>query len=207
MKEQFLGHLKNKLFLLSKKECNRYLENFREIIEDKIETGVTEECAVLELEPVEVIASDIINTYTNEEKRSLLWEFQLINKKYILCDAVIMILSYLLMLFLYKQWFLSDQGMQLVSYTYYISRLFFVLPLYLILYFALSLYTVNCISKISMWVRSIVFANMIGVLLLGMLLWVFNLMYFSRRFLLFFAAANLLLELIARFALYCHANR
>lgn len=49
MKKQFLRELNHELGLLKKEERKKYLNNYEEIILDKMENGITEEEAVSDL--------------------------------------------------------------------------------------------------------------------------------------------------------------
>ena len=59
-KEQFLLQLGEKLASLPYSEVRRSLDFYKEIIDDRIEDGMTEEEAVTSLESIDVIAERII---------------------------------------------------------------------------------------------------------------------------------------------------
>ena len=60
-KQEFLSRLEEALAGLPREELMERLAFYRESIDDRMETGLTEEAAVAELGPVEEIASQILS--------------------------------------------------------------------------------------------------------------------------------------------------
>lgn len=63
MKNHFLKALNLELRPLKKEECKKCLNDYEEIILDKMENGMTEEKAVSDLGSVKQLAKDILNSY------------------------------------------------------------------------------------------------------------------------------------------------
>ncbi len=69
MKKQFIKELNHELRPLNKKERSKCLNNYDEVILDKMENGITEEKAVSELGNVKLPAKDVLNSYIDSEGR------------------------------------------------------------------------------------------------------------------------------------------
>lgn len=73
-KKEFLNDLDSKLDFLTEEERNKTLNYYSEIIEDRIESGASEEEAVLQMESTEVIAKKLMtenNTQKNTSEKVL----------------------------------------------------------------------------------------------------------------------------------------
>ena len=68
-RQDFLESLNRLLKSLPKQECAKTLEFYAEMIDDRIEEGMTEEEAVLDLGDVGVIAHQILDQQPHKEKR------------------------------------------------------------------------------------------------------------------------------------------
>lgn len=68
-KEEFLRTLERLLKSLPKQESQKMLDYYAEMIEDRMEEGMSEESAVEDLGDVGVIASQILSTQPVKEKK------------------------------------------------------------------------------------------------------------------------------------------
>ena len=66
--KEYLKELKSNLSALKRSDRNSLIEFYKEMIEDKIENGKTEQEAVLELEPAEVVAKRTLAEYGIDEE-------------------------------------------------------------------------------------------------------------------------------------------
>ncbi len=69
-KKEFLNDLDSKLNFLTEEERNKTLNYYSEIIEDRIESGASEEEAVLQMESTEVIAKKLIAENSTQKTTS-----------------------------------------------------------------------------------------------------------------------------------------
>lgn len=68
-KQEFLSVLQRRLKSLPKQECQKMLDYYAEMIEDRMEEGMSEESAVQDLGNVEMIASQILASQPTKEKK------------------------------------------------------------------------------------------------------------------------------------------
>lgn len=95
-KREFLNDLDSKLDFLTEEERNKTLNYYSEIIEDRIESGASEEEAVLQTESTEVIAKKLMtenNTQKNTSEKILDFIDKLFEKHGYLFVLIIAILS------------------------------------------------------------------------------------------------------------------
>lgn len=95
-KREFLNDLDSKLDFLTEEERNKTINYYSEIIEDRIESGASEEEAVLQTESTEVIAKKLMtenNTQKNTSEKVLDFIDKLFEKHGYLFMLVIAILS------------------------------------------------------------------------------------------------------------------
>lgn len=69
-REEFLKALKRALWRLKKTEKARYVEYYRELLEDMIESGVSEEEAVAKQGDIKSIAAEILDAAATGEQRA-----------------------------------------------------------------------------------------------------------------------------------------
>lgn len=206
MKDKWMGKLRCGLQPLSKEERNRYLNNYEEIIADKVEDGRTEEEAVAELGGVKEIVKDILGLYDDLEKKSRINELKYVNKGYLISDLIIIAASYLLTLFFYFNTFRGVRVYPEELFYQYIAALLAAAPVYLILYFAFKLYTIKTMQSVSLQIRGILAANIAAILLFGLFFYIMNMIHFSRIFLFLFALLNTAISIAVRFLFYYIAN-
>lgn len=156
MKNKFLQELNIKLNLLNKKERKKYLDNYEEHFYDKKEGGLDEKQIIQELNSVNEISGEIIESYNEKEmeksKLSIFWNYY--NKKFVLVDflvlAVVLVITVLV--------FYRDGGNITVSEAFLDRKdeiireqvilsirtlLIYSLPLYVLLNYLFGLYKVR----------------------------------------------------------------
>lgn len=72
-KHEFLKRLEKAIRKLPKEERNRFLSYYKEMIEDRVEDGLTEEQAVAEMEDISVIADRILKELKQKKKKGWIW--------------------------------------------------------------------------------------------------------------------------------------
>lgn len=197
MKKQFLKELNRELRSLTKEERDKYLNDFEEIILDKMESGISEEDAVSGLGDVKQIANDIISSYVelDEKEKSNQKYF---DKMHLFLDIIVLIIAYILSYCLcFSSVFREGETLHL-SFFVYMFALVFIVPSYLILYYIFKAYTTKYVHGHHWEVRNIFLANLTGVITFSMILYLFNAFYFSRTMVLVFCCINLLLEITVR---------
>ncbi len=120
------------------------------------------------------------------------------NRLHVLIDAVIIAVSYALAwylrfksgLFVADAWFLSFQV--------YMQALVYIIPGYLILYYAFQLYTAKRVQGRRLEAWHVVQANMIGLMAFILVLYLIKESNFSRKMLFIFFCVNVTLEVLVR---------
>lgn len=119
------------------------------------------------------------------------------NRLHILIDAIVIAASY------WFAWFLKFEtglfeSVRSLSFQYYMTALLFIVPMYLILYSAFSLYTPKRVQGRRLELANIVKANTIGLFILIVILYVAKIIDFSRSVLVIFFFVNIIAEEIVR---------
>lgn len=119
------------------------------------------------------------------------------NRLHILIDAFVIAVSY------WFAWFLKFEtglfeSVRSLSFQYYMTALLFIVPMYLILYSAFSLYTPKRVQGRRLELANIVKANTIGLFILIVILYVAKIIDFSRSVLVIFFFVNIVAEEIVR---------
>lgn len=120
------------------------------------------------------------------------------NRLHVLIDAVIIAVSYALAwylrfksgLFVADAWFLSFQV--------YMQALIYIIPGYLILYYAFQLYTAKRVQGRRLEAWHVVQANIIGLMAFILVLYLIKESNFSRKMLFVFFCVNVTLEVLVR---------
>jgi uncharacterized membrane protein len=197
MKEQFLKKLNNELRSLKKEERKKYLDNYEEIILDKVENGISEETAVSDLGNVKQISGDILVSYVDMD--GIRNNIKYFNKMYVVFDAILIAVSYILAYCLrFESGIYSIIGIGGLPFHEYMSALIYVIPGYLILYYLFKLYTVKGVQKKIKEAGNILLANAAGLVIFSLLLVILNLFYFSRMMIVMFFCINVILEIFMR---------
>jgi Undecaprenyl-phosphate glucose phosphotransferase len=125
------------------------------------------------------------------------------NGTHVLLDAVIIVISYIL------AWYINDSirlpGMigetgQIgrIAFETYLLTLIYIVPVFLILYYAFNLYSPKRVQGRRLEAANIIKANTVGLLSIMMYLFLVFEVDFSRFVIFFFYGINILLELIIR---------
>lgn len=123
---------------------------------------------------------------------------QILNRIHVLLDAVVIILSYV------ASWYIRfESGWMRVSpgpvfRDEYMRALFFIVPLYLILYYIFQLYTPKRVQGRRLEASRIIQANVIGLLIFILALYLLKLNDFSRKMVFVFFVLCVFLELFYR---------
>ncbi len=198
MREQFLRELNYELSILNKSERKKCLNNYEEIILDKMENGVTEDNAVVELGNVKKLAKDILNSYVESDE----YGRKYFNRAYMGFDAIVLAVSYITAYYLCFMSDLFKIGSSLLPVSVYIFSLFYVIPLYLFLYHIFKLYTIKCVQKFLREAWNILLVNVIGLMVFSLILFLTDQIFFSRSMMAIFAIINTFLEIVIRTAVF-----
>lgn len=121
------------------------------------------------------------------------------NRLQVVLDAIVVIVSYALAWWLKLSSGFVDKGVGVLSTEIYMIALFFIVPLYILLYYAFNLYTPKRVQGRRLEFSNIILANTIGLLILlaGFFLAVSyseQLKNFSRSMFLYFFVINIIFE-------------
>ena len=120
------------------------------------------------------------------------------NRLQVAIDAFVIAVSYFMAWFLkFHLPFLSDGGGRL-PFRIYMSALLLIVPGYLLLYYACSLYTPKRVQGRRLEFSNIWKANTIGMFLLLAVLYMIKLMDFSRHVIFIFYVVNICMEILSR---------
>ena len=120
------------------------------------------------------------------------------NRLQVAIDAFVIAVSYFMAWFLkFHLPFLSDGGGRL-TFRIYMSALLLIVPGYLLLYYACSLYTPKRVQGRRLEFSNIWKANTIGMFLLLAVLYMIKLMDFSRHVIFIFYVVNICMEILSR---------
>lgn len=207
MKNKFLKDLNRGLTPLNKEERSRYVNNYDEMISDKIESGITEESAVIALGNAKLIAKEILDSYT--DNNALKQNIRYINKVYLVLDVILLFFSFILSYYLYfkSSLFKTNIGTNHLELSYYIKSILFIIPTIIILYYLFKVYTITYLIKISLVIRDIIISNIIGFMIIMFWLFIFRSMDYSRFFLVVFTFINVILDILTRIILNFYTNR
>ena len=121
-----------------------------------------------------------------------------LNRLHIVIDAVAIILSYVLAWHLRFHTGLFGASYQSLSTRYYMLALFVIVPAYLMLYSAFSLYTPKRVMGRRLELANIIKANVVGLLAFILILYLIRQNHFSRQMLLIFFVINILINVLIR---------
>lgn len=116
------------------------------------------------------------------------------NRLHIVIDALVIAAAYILAWWLKFSSGILDYELGALPFSYYMSALIFIVPGYLMVYYAFNLYTAKRVQGRRLELSNIVMANTVGLLLLFTVLYVADLRDFSREMLFYFYAFNIVLE-------------
>ena len=127
----------------------------------------------------------------------------------VLIDGAVIVISYVLSWYLYieKPQDIPPVERGVLPPQTYMMALLFIVPCYLILYYACNLYTSKRLVGRRLEIANIIKANTIGMLILSMLIYMLKIMHFSRGVFWVFFVTNLVAEIIVRNIIYyCLSN-
>lgn len=120
------------------------------------------------------------------------------NRLHVLIDAFVIALSYLVAWWMKFEGPLSRGASRSLSFEQYMFALVFIVPGFLILYYAFSLYTSKRVQGRRLELANIMKANVLGVMLVIVTLFVVKEINFSRQMLVIFGVINVVAETAAR---------
>lgn len=120
------------------------------------------------------------------------------NRLHVLIDAFVIALSYLVAWWMKFEGPLSRGASRSLSFEQYMFALVFIVPGFLILYYAFSLYTSKRVQGRRLELANIMKANVLGVMLVIVTLFVVKEINFSREMLVIFGVINVVAETAAR---------
>ncbi len=118
-------------------------------------------------------------------------------------DAAIIAFSYWLAWYLkFRSRILPGSSVETVSFTSYMTALFFIIPSLLVIYWGFSLYTTNRMKGRRSEIGNVILANMIGFFLFIVVLFTLHQDNWSRTMIAVFFVLNTTLDLILRFSIW-----
>lgn len=183
-----------------------YVLDYEKIILDKMENGVSEEKAVSDLGKVSQIAKDILNFYPESDRGIRKANQRYFSRMYILIDAIVLIISYLLA---YSFWLQSDyvrMSSGMLPFSTYTVALLYILPCYLMVYYLFKLYTVKCIQNKFREILNVFSANITGLIIFLLLLYISRQLFFSRIMIFMFGSINTMLLIVIRNVVFYSFN-
>ena len=125
------------------------------------------------------------------------------NRLLALLDAVIAVFSYLLAWYLkFRSRLFSTSSVEAVPFRTYMSALFLIIPMLLILYWALGLYHSNRMRGRRSEIGTVITANLFGYLILILVLFMTRQLDWSRTMLLGFTVLNAGFDIVLRFLIW-----
>ena len=121
-----------------------------------------------------------------------------INLGFVVLDTVLIIISYILSWVLRFRTALFGEGVRVLSFEYYLRFLLIIIPLYLFLYWAFSLYSSGRTHGRRLEAANIIKANLAGLLIFILFLYFAKQQHFARNMLLVFFVLNILFEFLFR---------
>lgn len=117
------------------------------------------------------------------------------NRLHVVLDAIIIVAAYLLAWYFKFRMLDAEESLTM---RLYLNALMFVVPGYLILYFVFHLYTPKRVQGRRVEMANILKANLLGLLIFIMVLFVIKLTNFSRNFIVIFFVTNIIMQVIMR---------
>lgn len=202
----FLKELNRRLLFINKNERKKFLNKYDEIICCKMESGITKEDAAADFKNTKLIAEEILDLYAVSEKSPSISGMKIINKIYPVVDILIILFSYILTCYIYFKCDLLDISPNFPPLSLYFLIMIFVIPCFFLLYLLFGLYNINYIRSIALSVRSLIFSNIVGFVVINILLYLFSLISFSRIFIILFVFINFIMLIIVRTSLYLYSG-
>ncbi|MBR2188446.1 MAG: undecaprenyl-phosphate glucose phosphotransferase [Eubacterium sp.] len=125
----------------------------------------------------------------------------------LLIDAVLIIASYLLAWNLRFRFAIFHSIVRVLPLRYYIIALMMIVPTYLFIYYACNLYDVSRIQRRRHELTNLLKANIIGILLIILVLYLTKQQHFARNMLFLFFVLNCLMDAVARNFVHIYMRR
>ncbi len=120
------------------------------------------------------------------------------NRLHVVFDALVIAMSYVTAWFIKFQGPFSETSVRVLSFEQYMSALVFIVPGFLILYYAFNLYTPKRMQGRRLELANITKASTLGVFLIMVALYVLRIIDFSRSVIFIFYGINIVAETLLR---------
>ena len=120
------------------------------------------------------------------------------NRLHVVFDALVIAMSYVTAWFIKFQGPFSETSVRVLSFEQYMSALVFIVPGFLILYYAFNLYTPKRMQGRRLELANITKASTLGVFLIMVALYVLRIIDFSRSVIFIFYGINMVAETLLR---------
>ena len=118
-------------------------------------------------------------------------------------DAGITAFTYWLAWFLkFRSSILPGDSVETVSFSSYMTALFFIIPGIIVLYWAVGLYRANRMKGRRLEISNVILANLLGYLIFIVVLFMLHQDNWSRSMILVFVVLNTVTDLVARFSVW-----
>ena len=128
---------------------------------------------------------------------------QHVNRLHVVLDGLVVIVSYALAWWLKLSGIFTNDHVGVLSFEFYMKALIFIVPLYLLLYYAFNLYTPKRVQGRRLELSNIIMANTVGILIVFagfflVLSYTEEAKNFSRSMFAYFYIFNIVLEEVER---------
>lgn len=195
MLNRFLNDLDHELRILRKKERHKYIEQYEELVLEKMDNEIDEVVAVKELGNISIIAAEILESYFDSDNMHKRNTCKYLNPIYFLGDISIVFLVNLVTWIIYLSFF-TYSSPELI-WMCIISLLCFI-PLYTFFYYLYGLYTVKVVSEKKLTLKKIGAANITGTIVAFIIVFIAGLFHYPRIVLLFFMIGNIIFSSLFR---------
>ena len=195
MLNRFLNDLDHELRILRKKERQKYIEQYEELVLEKMDNEIDEVVAIKELGNISIIATEILESYFDSDNMHKRNTYKYLNPIYFLGDISIVFLVNLVTWIIYLSFF-TYSSPELI-WMCIISLLCFI-PLYTFFYYLYGLYTVKVVSEKKLTLKKIVAANITGTIVAFIIVFIAGLFHYPRIVLLFFMIGNIIFSSLFR---------
>ena len=120
------------------------------------------------------------------------------NRLHVVFDALVIAMSYVTAWFIKFQGPFSETSVRVLSFEQYMSALVFIVPGFLILYYAFNLYTPKRMQGRRLELANITKASTLGVFLIMVALYVLRIIDYSRSVIFIFYGINIVAETLLR---------
>ena len=197
MKSTFLRDLNRKLRCLKKTERKKYLENYAEMISDKIESGDTEENALKSLENITVISENILQSY--QKKETGVSSAKYFNKWYMAGDIASFLTAFILTYIFYSENIATEAPVYFSpDKIAFLIVLIGIVVICFSLYCLSGLYTIEGTRSYKKEAENIMCVNGMGFIVFFLILYLFKVVFIPRIFVVVYAGVNMILGMLVR---------